>query len=177
MVSPNTLVVAIRNIRKHIQETNATIETVHRRGYIFHQGEELCHVIDSDDVSRYKDVNINRETPKVNEDFRTDLCTSTKECVGIDSLIISPFPARIKSLLKDITYFVIFFVALWWSIFINTSTQDLYCYQFENASVCGVFSISEEQKQTIEAQVKGLSGDFLYAFEKEFSEIKVYKNN
>ncbi|WP_421335603.1 winged helix-turn-helix domain-containing protein [Aeromonas veronii] len=197
IVAPNTLVVAIKNIRKNLSETSSSIETVHRRGYIFHPGKEPTRIISSLTESCLEESEMNSDTQddteacdaifiaddmtvRGNENISSDLqdrvFASRKSSNNFFTKVrkLSRFRLLRSSVLKTLSY-VLSLVTLVLAIFVYDSTHEWHCYQFEDASVCGIFILDSAHQQVIKAELNGKSGEYLYGYENDFSKIKIYK--
>ncbi|KAJ8739022.1 winged helix-turn-helix domain-containing protein [Aeromonas veronii] len=197
IVAPNTLVVAIKNIRKNLSETGSSIETVHRRGYIFHPGKEAARIISSLTESCLEEPEMRSDTQDDTEAFDTTLIEDNVAIRGNEK-ISSDLQERVlaskksnnhlfakvrelsrfnllRSLALKIFFYALSLVMLVVAIFVYDSTHEWYCYQVEDASVCGIFILDSAQQQVIKAELNGKSGEFLYGYENDLSKLKVYK--
>lgn len=197
IVAPNTLVVAIKNIRKNLSETGSSIETVHRRGYIFHSGKEEARIISSLTESSLEDSEMRSDTQddteagdstlieddvavrsheKISSDFPEHVLVSRKSNNHLFTKVreLSGFNLLRSSAVKIFSY-VLSLVMLVVAIFVYDSTHEWHCYQVDDASVCGIFILDSAQQQAIKTELNGKSGEFLYGYENDFSKLKIYQ--
>lgn len=183
IVAPNTLVVAINNIRKHVSKTRVSIETIHRRGYIFHSGECIVQVIKAKSNLVNAETNMsplkisgqhNHEHIKIVDSAKTN---STIEAESLESfkkiLRVLLFP--LFSLFRRGAFYILFAVSVISSLTVHNLKNEWFCYKLENANICGIFKLSDFQLSTIRTGINDSHGDFLYGFENDLAEIKVYK--
>lgn len=213
IVAPNTLVVAIKNIRKHLSQTGASIETVHRRGYIFHPGAEPARILSievasspvSADTNIEGNANKNAEshttscvpqptvrdntsyngTTKVQTAHESEtVATEARENKLGENIIAAPIGKKAISLTKwpsirllfsRISFYILLLFSIVTAIFVYESTQEWHCYQVQDASICGIFSLDAAQQQIIMDKLNGRSGTFLYGYEKDFSKLNIYQ--
>lgn len=166
-VTQNSLSTAIKKIRKLLLQTspNLSIETVHRKGYIFHKQTISCALIGTRtelpiiDASPRKEAQ--QEVIEPNSTFEPS--PHTESLSHHHSLCMS-----------TLFYFLItLFFALSFFTYINKG--DLFCYQINNAKVCGIFELDKADMTVINNEVQYKSGDYVYGYEKDISLIKVYE--
>ncbi|HDO1315545.1 winged helix-turn-helix domain-containing protein [Aeromonas veronii] len=185
VVAPNTLVVAIKKIRKTLSDTSASIETSPRRGYIFHLGETVASLITDESYTTFKkmddECNIIDSSLAMNEtilkvtDGPTPVDYEGDKVNDLSKLVILPKLSFInKSIKNAFCYFLLLFF-MFSAVFVYESTQEWYCYQIRDASFCGAFRLETAQYKKISAGLIGKSGYFLYGYENDFSDLKVYK--
>lgn len=165
-VTPNSLAVAIKNIRKILAAISCDdlfIETVHRKGYIFHCDGVLCECSQGSydiEVDLQPNIYID-EGLNVNDDSHHIL----DKGMGI-----LPFTSVIK-----VVSYIIFFCFFVTSVMIYKSKANISCYNIKNARVCGLFMLDKKSKNIIQEQVGNRDGEFIYGYEKKLSDIKIYK--
>lgn len=181
-VSPNSLAVAIKNIRKVLQETDGAfnIETVHRRGYILH-GE--ADKIQSNMIDRQLPCDSPKNKNEINTESKTTESYSYKvdEAIGDMAKINATSIAQERhgSYFKKIfikTLFSLYCVAvLSLSIIYFFSSGELYCYQLSGKTkICGVFELNESKRKLIEENIQKEYGAYLYGYDNNDQKIKVY---
>ncbi|HDO1331827.1 TPA: helix-turn-helix domain-containing protein [Aeromonas veronii] len=176
-VSPNSLAVAIKNIRKVLQETDSvfTIETVHRRGYILHgdASKVQSHITDTqfscDSPPPLYEMGEGHKIPETSldegvahidsEKYNIVLRKSSIFYINFRKVIISVYCLAVVSL--SIMYFL--------------SSGELYCYQLhEKTKVCGVFELNKSKQSLISNEIKKQTGLFLYGYDNDDQDIKIY---
>lgn len=194
-VSPNSLSVAIKNIRKALSGTDFNIETVHRKGYILHGDTNRFIIIDSNILSRNdisdistSEVTGNEKKDDVNNRINTPLKNEIQESVfALNSNDVSrqseSAPAIFKryhflfSMRKAVifSYYAII-ISLSLSIYIHT--DKLYCYKVSPlANACGVFYLNDKELKKLKHIISDKEGNFLYGYETNSHDFKIYKNN
>ncbi|WP_270827499.1 winged helix-turn-helix domain-containing protein [Aeromonas sp. Y318-1] len=190
-VSPNSLSVAIKNIRKALSGTDFNIETVHRKGYILHGDANRFTIIDDSIINRNdindistSEVTENEKTNDVNNRINNPLDIE-ESALTLNSNNISrqSAPAMFKryhflfSMRKAIIfsyYVIIIFLSL--SIYIHT--EDLYCYKVSPiANACGIFYLNDRDLKKLQHIISDKEGEFLYGYETNSHDFKIYKNN
>ncbi|HDO1324259.1 TPA: winged helix-turn-helix transcriptional regulator [Aeromonas veronii] len=200
VVAPNTLVVAIKNIRKSLSKTRLSIETVHRRGYIFHAGDDIARATSADKKVISENVSVDECIHNDIEDLDAThsikntapkIEISTKNNTGKDDeLLIEEANAEhlfsirksfvsLSSLfskpVKVVLFYILFLVSIIAAFFVYELTHEWHCYQMGDTSVCGIFQLNNMQKSVLSTELEGESGGFLYGYENDFSKIKIYK--
>lgn len=186
IVAPNSLVGAIKNIRKSLSiiDSGVFIETVHRRGYIFHSGSELCKVIEvaaktsatqmgSNDIDEQCD-NKDKDKDKDKSNIFLEIGKPGNGRAAKKSVIIDR-PIHIAKKTKEILFYMIFIIMVLTSIYIEKSKSNLNCYQINHARVCGVFNLKQSEINEISKNIGMARGEFIYGHEKDLSDIKLYK--
>lgn len=184
VVSPSSLVVAIKNIRKALQVTNTifNIETIHRKGYILH-GDQACFKIINKTLAK-DNYSVEKTPPNINlseinsKDTNSNFSTHEKSADDISALTSS------RSITKKIALQVIFRAVLFtysiiiicFTIIFYSYSSDYYCYTYEsNNKVCGVFPLNNKKIKNIESMLSGENGEFLYGLVNHGQEIEVYR--
>ncbi|MFM4937391.1 winged helix-turn-helix domain-containing protein [Aeromonas sp. 30P] len=166
-VAPNSLAVAIKNIRKMLLITACDelfIETVHRKGYIFHCGEVQCGFIDN-------------QRNKVDE-TKLDLGISfydSKHSAN-QQRFKKKWPLLLSTnQIKNMFYCLSFMFFLFISILIYSSKINEVCYNIKNARLCGIFILDEKTRTMLSDRVGEQRGSFIYGYEKNLVDIGLYK--
>lgn len=175
-VSPNSLAVAIKNIRKVLQETDGvfTIETVHRRGYILHG-----------DASRVKsnitDLQSLCDSPtppyELGEGYKSPETSLDEAVADIDSekYSIARRNIRFSMVFRKIIIVLYCIAIVSLSIMYFLSSGNLYCYQLhEKTKICGVFELNKSKQSLISNDLKKQTGLFLYGYDNDDQDIKIY---
>lgn len=181
-VSPNSLAVAIKNIRKVLQETDGVfnIETVHRRGYILH-GE--TDKIKYNMIAQQPPCNSSKNKNEINTESKT-----TESCSeDVDGAIIDMAEVNAKSIVQERhgSYFKQIFIKTLFSLYCVAilslsiiyffSSGELYCYQLnEKTKICGVFELNKSKQQSIADNIKNNYGIYLYGYDNNDQDIKVH---
>ncbi|WP_421307203.1 winged helix-turn-helix domain-containing protein [Aeromonas veronii] len=191
IVAPNTLVVAIKNIRKHISKTKASIETIHRRGYIFHTGD--CTVCVINTMSNPVNAETVMSSPgtlglhhhkNINEDYNPHINTleDTKKDSVIETEHLESFKNKSRILFQSFSlklrrgvFYIVLAVTIIGCLTIRSLKHEWFCYRLDNANVCGIFKLSDSQISIIKNEINNSDGDFLYGYENDFTTIKIYK--
>lgn len=185
IVAPNSLVGAIKNIRKSLSiiDSGIFIETVHRRGYIFHLGSEHCKVVN---VTAEKNEIQDEQIAEVvvsgspNEDGNRTVNILPASDISNSNIIKinSIYSQQLKSIVRRVRgtmFYICMLLLVIIGIFIESHKSTLFCYQVNNARVCGIFSLKENELKNISNNIGAAHGEFLYGYEKNLSEIKLYK--
>ncbi|MBL0665615.1 helix-turn-helix domain-containing protein [Aeromonas jandaei] len=181
-VSPNSLAVAIKNIRKVLQETDGVfnIETVHRRGYILH-GE--TDKVQSNMIAQQPPVDSSENKYEINTESKT-----TESCSeNVDDAIIYMAKVNEKSIAqkRHSNYLKKIFIKILSSLYCVAilslsiiyffSSGELYCYQLnEKTKICGVFELNKSKQQSIADNIPKKSGIYLYGYDNNDQDIKVH---
>lgn len=187
VVAPNTLVVAIKNIRKNLSKTRLSIETVHRRGYIFHSGEDIVRTISAEknvipvnvsvDKSTHDDTALKVEASTDNtyeNDERVTKKVNSEHPLSMRAVLLSRWHSFYMPV-KLVFFYILLLASVISACFIYELTNEWHCYKIGSASVCGIFELDNMQEIIIGAELKGQPGEFLYGYENDFSKIKIYK--
>lgn len=188
VVSPSSVTVAIKNIRKALcaSGTLTYIETVHRKGYIYHGGGTQFSIKEKYTIGN--DIhNITSSSP-VDEEPSTVAIQATDN-IGIKDVpkasvystnkvkVISKRPLNYGIIVGLGAYSIVYLFFLCLAIFIFLSKKDLVCYQVEQANVCGRFKLDAAALNDIKSQLNDKSGDYLYGYTKNLDDIKIYKRH
>jgi len=190
-VSPNSLSVAIKNIRKALSGTDFNIETVHRKGYILHGDTNSFTIIDDnipnrDDISdiNTSEVTENEKSNDVNNiinnpvDIEESVSTLNSNNISRQSV-----PAIIKrchflSSMRQAVIFSYYTIIILLSLSIYIHTDKLYCYKVSPiANACGIFYLNDKDLKKIQHIISDKEGNFLYGYETNSHDFKIYKNN
>lgn len=185
VVSPNSLVVAIKNIRKALQVTNTSfnIETIHRKGYILH-GDNSCFKIikkapakDSNSVEKIApNINLSKiNTKNINSKFSTYEKKSVDDISTLNSSRFITKKITLHIILKAaLLIYSIIIICL--AIIFYSYSSDYYCYTYKlNNKVCGVFPLNNKNMKKIENMLSEENGEFLYGLVNHGQEIEVYR--
>ncbi|NEX73589.1 winged helix-turn-helix domain-containing protein [Aeromonas rivipollensis] len=171
-VAPNSLAVAIKNLRRILQLTASDklfIETVHRKGYIFHCNGITCESIQG--------ARKNEPLPKIeNFEPEQELNLNGKKAAGksknegADSTLLI-----FLSVFRRMSFYMAFSFFTILAVLIHGSKKNVECYHINNASLCGLFILDEESKKVIKSKVGEQNGEYVYGYEKKLSDIEIYK--
>ncbi|MNQ77393.1 hypothetical protein D3C85_922580 [compost metagenome] len=191
IVAPNTLVVAIKNIRKHISKTKASIETIHRRGYIFHSGDctvcvinTMSNPVNAETVMSHPGTLGLHHQKNINENYNhhINIPEDTKTDTVIETESLESFKNKSKILLQSFSskfkkgvFYIVLAVSIIGSLTVHSLKNEWFCYRLDNANVCGIFKPSDSQISTIKNETNNSDGDFLYGYENNLTTIKIYK--
>ncbi|MFB2862507.1 transcriptional regulator [Aeromonas sp. MdU4] len=184
-VSPNSLAVAIKNIRKVLQETDSVfnIETVHRRGYILH-GE--ADKIQFNMIAQQPPYDSSKNKNEINTESKT-----TESCSDeVNEAIVNMAKVNAKSIVQERhgNYFKKIFIKILFSLYCVAllslsiiyyfSSGELYCYQLNGKiKICGVFELNKSKQQSIAENIQKKYGLYLYGYDNNDQNIKVYSVN
>lgn len=190
VVAPNSLTVAIKNIRKALKSINTEIyiETIYRRGYILHHNDSI-------EISSEENKNIDVTTPDAWGGDITLLIPAMQEYIptlnsnnvdeGYTANNRHEIPAKNNALLSFVRCFkiskIIFYAAFFLSamlFFIVFFTRgDIYCFTLDDARAraCGFFKLSEHKKQKVIAVIGERPGIFLYGYNDTLENIEIYQ--
>ncbi|MGL6607841.1 winged helix-turn-helix domain-containing protein [Aeromonas hydrophila] len=183
-VAPNSLTVAIKNIRKSLCLSQATayIETVHRKGYIFHDADSGFEIVNIDPLSN-KESLVNNDSSNISQVSSgyevniEDEVASDHACASCGDVDLRPthkkyfWGMKVLALFFCVAY--IFFSML--AIYIYTSTKELICYDIDGSSVCGLFELKKRTFDNVKQQVVSEPGKYLYGYTKDLKTIEVYR--
>ncbi|MFH7527862.1 transcriptional regulator [Aeromonas sp. A5] len=189
VVSPNSLTVAIKNIRKILSAKHVPtyIETVHRKGYIYHCGGVQFSIKDKDTpCSLYNKI------PKPYSEESGDYIAKVNTVVNIEPNIeltekrnLSEYTTadkntynkkhvNYKRIFNWTSFIVIYIFSLCLAIFVFLSKKELICYQVEQATVCGRFKLDNATLNDIKIKLTDKTGDYLYGYTKNLDGIEIY---
>ncbi|MFQ1744239.1 transcriptional regulator [Aeromonas veronii] len=181
-VSPNSLAVAIKNIRKVLQETDGAfkIETVHRRGYILHGAADK---IQSSMIALQPPCDSSKNKNEINTENKATESSSDE----VDEAIIDMAKINAKIIAQEnhASYFKKIFVKTLFSLYCVAilslgiiyffSSGELYCYQLsEKTKICGVFELNKSKQKSISENIQKKSGLYLYGYDNNDQDIKVH---
>ncbi|WOX47328.1 winged helix-turn-helix domain-containing protein [Aeromonas sp. XH] len=195
VVSPSSLTVAIKNIRKALcaKDTPTYIETVHRKGYIYH-GEGAKFSIKEKDTLSNESKGIDIQSPEdnggsmavaqaaINPEINQELYASEyslkkSEC----SLKHRRVPGKPRIHYGRIigwgAFSIVYIFFLCLAIFVFLSKKDLVCYQVEQATVCGRFKLDDAAINEIKSKLNDKTGDYLYGYTKNLDGIEIYQRH
>ncbi|MEG0007355.1 MAG: winged helix-turn-helix domain-containing protein [Aeromonas sp.] len=184
VVSLSSLTVAIKNIRKALcaKTTPTYIETVHRKGYIYH-GEGTNFSIKEKATPNYEHKNIRDKSLYDNED------RMTLDHAGLNEQLCSPASPQIDKstpgkkynnygrIISWGVFSIIYIFFLYLAILISVSKNELVCYQIGQANACGVFKLDNVDIKNIQIKLNDKSGDYFYGHTKNLDELKIYQRN
>lgn len=183
-VSPNSLTVAIKNIRKALSATGniLEIETLHRRGYILH-GDITNISIHNDDNSISVGLSISSSPTeltsgkeKATERIEQSTPNHTKK-ISYHRPHIQGVSKAGKLIIKLATTISILIICTL-AFIIYTNTGDVYCYQLApNTRACGVFPLSEKNNEKLKMALSGQVGEFFYGYKNHTFDFKLYNAN
>lgn len=192
-VAPNSLTVAIKNIRKLLSNAKSDIyiETVHRKGYILHvKKDNIVNVsttkndLKLDDTS-YEDVSdvtiddINKQDYGVEKRFVKE---GANAIVNSEEYLFSSNNKSSKEINSKINFKIFWYllsasylVLVFFFAFVTTfSRYELFCYKVKRAEMCGLFDLTLQQQNELNLKLNGLTGRFVYGYDETLSEIKIY---
>lgn len=161
VVLPNSLTVAIKNIRKALADisTSYYIETRHRKGYIFH--------IDNTALI----TNVGLSTDDISSDKPLPATQNVTKITAHDS---NHFKTAFTFVINLIFYFIVGLLVLW-SIFIANLDEPLICHDIKKAKICGYTVISNKDITYLEQSLGESEGTYLYGYDKKIDQIKIHK--
>lgn len=195
IVTPNSLTVAIKKIRKALNSIDSEIyiETVYRRGYILHQNndfliiteDECQHVgaIGTDNASNIneRDATVLLLPSQQESNIASDIKSLCYDNVTNDNCRVQvPQNRTFITLIKCIKYNAIFYycalsLSAILSFVVFFSKEDIYCIALDNARACGVFKLPEYKKQQVTTLIGERTGIFLYGYNNRLDDIEVYQ--
>lgn len=196
VVSPSSLTVAIKNIRKALstRDTPTYIETLHRKGYIYH-GEEAQFSIKEKKVigNEQKRANLHDsaeggtptevEQASINIDAnnqsndREDTSHSPLVGKAVTVGVAGRQPSHYGRIIGWSAFFIVYFFFLCLATFIFLSKKELVCYKVEQANICGRFKLDTPALNDIKFKLSDKSGDYLYGYTKNLDGIEIYQRH
>ena len=162
VVQPNSLTVAIKNIRKALASipTDAYVETRHRKGYILHIPSRQDNENPSSDVNPpYHDTASPHNEPLKKEGPFRQVKTV-------------PMAQRI---IANMLFYGIALALAFWSLFISGLDTPLSCHKVNKASLCGFSELNEHDISSLAKEIGDSEGSYLYGYDKEIDKIHTYK--
>lgn len=189
VVSPNSLAVAIKNIRRAL--SNATpdfsIETNHGRGYTLHgdantfkisNNKESISIIENRIHQAGFEIQQVYSAPNSNEEFKPAPTTHNDVLTPYNNEQTTSIKNKLSSTVKHIALALYAIFIMYLALVFRQNTGDLYCYEVaEKTTVCGVFFLNTPQIEKLKALLQGKDGVYFYGQKNNSSEFKVYRDN
>ncbi|AGM45130.1 winged helix-turn-helix domain-containing protein [Aeromonas hydrophila] len=175
IVSPNSLNVAIKKIRKVLSydESLAYIETVHRKGYVLHSQAGAFRLINSSNLIKLDVNNLEQDTPAV------DVESGSVNDSLSNKMLIERFLHEMSINRKKVYIFTpICMLLVFFAAFLFSSKKELICYRIDgNISFCGRFELDRTSFEKVKDRIKGNPGNYLYGYTRDLEDIKVYRRD
>ncbi|WP_429141280.1 winged helix-turn-helix domain-containing protein [Aeromonas veronii] len=159
-VQQNSLNVAIKKIRTVLTyiTDEQIIETRHRKGYVFHKSAISKDSIRNDIM--ISEPSINRETipPAIR-----------------NSILHKYITSDIGKLITNVIFICSFTIVTLWSIFIASLEKPIVCYKFKKSNLCGYSPLNLDEKNNLQQYIDNTEGTYLYGYDKELEQLKIYK--
>ncbi|WP_144345482.1 winged helix-turn-helix domain-containing protein [Shewanella xiamenensis] len=182
-VTPNSLSVAIKNIRKALSLTSSTfsIETIHRKGYIL-RGEHYQYTI----IEHINTTPINTTPTSIDAPQEVAVVHANRDNNLPKERIVEKNDQSVHhwkifigtSSVKRIFIGIYLCTIIPLSICILQHSETLYCYQLSpSTEVCGVFYLNDAKQKELQSLLSNQTGRFLYGYEVYSRNFKVYKDD
>ncbi|PJG60352.1 winged helix-turn-helix domain-containing protein [Aeromonas cavernicola] len=164
VVLPNSLTVAIKNIRKILLAvaTDDFIETRHRKGYIFHAIQPLDTPEGSLALTSY---------PTAANGILPLTVNDTPDADGVPSSLIK----RASVVLIELFFYSVIILLSLWSLFLFTLDTPLFCQEINQAIFCGYSELDRHELDHLEETSSNDEGVYLYGYDKDIDNLQILK--
>lgn len=158
VVQPNSLTVAIKNIRKALANIaiDVSIETRHRKGYIYHSANTADNSVEhipSEAPPGYSHLTSNNAEPTKHEQPWSD----------------------VYHFVINLIFYAAVITLIFWSLFISSLDSPLICHKISNATLCGFSELNSDDRAHLDERVKALEGTYLYGYDKQLDKLQIHK--
>ncbi|MGL5345466.1 MAG: winged helix-turn-helix domain-containing protein [Plesiomonas sp.] len=184
VVSPNSLAVAIKNIRRSLSKITQefSIETNHGRGYTLHGDVNKFTILSAEphyskDNKTYHAEPLYEESPANTQNRSTYSEDAEKNNIDKNHHEINP-SNKIASNIKKILIATYVISILYLALIFKQNSGELYCYKISNTTTaCGVFYLNELNIESLKLLLQDKDGDYFYGQKNNSPDFKVYNNN
>lgn len=191
IVAPNSLSVAVKNIRRLIAliDINVYIETVHRKGYIFHCDGVLLEVgsMSNDLTLQHEESQADNTSLDIKEKLNDEVSSEVMANGNLNAHSIEnrskdhrgrlEYNLKFTHLMKACMFFVFFVFIFRLSFFMFNASKPMTCYELGARKVCGLFSLNQEDMVELEFKINEENGFFIYGYKGDLFDVEVFKVN